>query len=155
MQHRQGKVEDVIQIHNFYICSFKMCIWRLFRWGEGQPPWAVWETKHCQHWQWEAPAQPHGRRLSPGARIPPPRPRGSHRGAHMCTWDMDWHLHRKKPESQEKHKIPRGWEQEGFQPDKSAPNIYILLATVNKPFSVFKSTNNKSAAVHKFSTAEK
>lgn len=61
----------------------------------------------------------------------------------------------KKTQRQEKHRIPRVWEQEGFPPDKAMPYICFLLAAVNKPFNVFKSTNNKSAAVNKFSTPEK
>lgn len=51
-----------------------------------------------------------------------------------------------------KHTIPSGWHWEGSLPDKAVPYICFLLVVINKHF---KAPNNKSDAVHKFSTAEK
>lgn len=130
---------DLYHLH-LRICNGHM------KWGEG---WFRRQST-CQHQQWEAPAQPR-------AKVCAPVPQflllshGTHPGVqprHRLIFAQ------KKTQRQEKHKIPWGWEQEGFQPDKAAPYICFLLPAVNKPFNVFKATNNRSAAVNKFSTAE-
>lgn len=51
-----------------------------------------------------------------------------------------------------KHKIPSGWHWEGSLPDKAVSYFCFSLAVINKHF---RAPNNKSDAVHKFSTAEK
>lgn len=93
------------------------------------------EEIHCELQQLRLPTAPlHGWCLHV-----PPRHRPT------FAWKKFLWVKRKK------HKIPSSWHWEGSLPDKAVPYICFLLAVINKHF---KAPNNKSDAVHKFSTAE-